>query len=461
MSKETTVPQGTLKHLAIEDIKWDKRYRAEFGDLEALTESVKEKGILQPITVSTDLRLLAGERRIRAAVAAGLTKIPALVRKIEGEIDAREIELIENIFRKNFEWPEECALIQEIDRLYKEKHIAWIPREDGGLKPGWSSRRTAELLGKSVPSVSRALHLANAITVMPELAAYATADEASKVLKKLEEGVIIEELRKRQQASMNGSGAALDRGIKVMLKVADNNYCIGDTFTELAALRTGGMVHVIECDPPYGIALNQVKASKDSVTSNVHTYNEIPATDYPAFLERLTKELFRVANQHCWMVFWFGPSWFTEVKVCLKTAGWQVDDIPGIWVKEHGQTLQPEIHMARTYEPFFLCRKGTPVLMKRGRANVFQFAGTPSGQKIHPTERPVPLIQELLEMLGVPQSIVLVPFLGSGNTLRAAYNLGMKAFGFDSSGEYKDKFMLAVEEDARRLTEVEDSEEAE
>jgi ParB/RepB/Spo0J family partition protein len=440
VSKEPTIPQGTLKQLNIEDVKWDKRYREEFGDLEDLAESIKDKGILQPITVSTDMVLLAGERRIRAAKLAGLTKIPALVRKVEGEIDAREIELIENLYRKDFTWVEVCRGVRDVDSLYKAKNF------------DWSGRKTAVLLQRSRTDVNRALQLASAIEVMPELRELKTADEAFKVVKKMEETAIVGELRNRQQARMETTAPGLERGIQTMLKLADSNYIIGDTFKGLTELRSNGSIQLIECDPPYGIDLTKVKASKDSASSNIHKYNEVSQEAYPEFLKKLTKELFRVAGQHSWLVFWFGPTWHYPVYSALKDAGWQVDDIPCIWTKHHGQTLQPEIYLARGYEPFFMCRKGLPALIKRGRLNVFDFPGIPGGKKIHPTERPVALIEEILGVLGVPQSTVLVPFLGSGNTLRAAYNLGMRCFGWDISGEYKDKFMLSVEQDARALS---------
>lgn len=459
MANGPTIPQGSLKIINIAEIKLGDRYREDMGALEELAESIREKGILQPITITPDMQLLAGERRVRASMLAGLTKIPALVRKIDGEIDSREIELIENVFRKDFEWAEEVALIAEIDRLYKEKHIAWTPKEGGGMQPGWSGRKTAELLNKSVAGVSRALQLADAIKAIPELGEMKTADDAFKTLKKMEEEVVVGELRNRQKADMKGDG--LEKGIAAMLHRADANYQIDDTFRGLASLRTAGMVHIIECDPPYGIDLKGVKASKDSVTSTVHKYDEISAESYPEFLNKLAKELYRVAGQHSWLVFWFGPTWHHQVFTALKGAGWEVDDIPCIWVKQHGQTLQPERYLARAYEPFFLCRKGSPALIKRGRINVFNFPGVPSASKIHATERPVELIEEILAVLGVPQSIVLVPFLGSGNTLRAAYNLGMKCWGYDISKEYKDKFMLRIEEDARTINEEDEEEDEE
>lgn len=426
------VPTGRLKQLNIADIKWDKRYREEFGDLEGLSESIKVKGVLQPITVGSDMTLLAGERRIRAAILAGLDKIPALVRDFEDEVDMREIELMENLFRKDFTWPEECALIQEIDRLYKERNI------------DWSGRKTAELLNKSKSNVARALQLAKAVTVIPELGEMKTADDALKAIKKMEEKAVVAELRRRQ------SNEKQDRGMLDMLKVADANYRIGDTLEELVELKSDGFIHFIECDPPYGIELNKVKSSKDSVDSTVHGYNEVDAKEYPKFLEKLAFELYRVAGKNCWLAFWYGPTWHTEVKAALKKAGWQVDDIPAIWAKKQGQTLQPEKYLARGYEPFFVCRKGEPALMKRGRLNIFEFSQS-SKNKYHPTERPIELMEELISTFVPPMSVVLVPFLGSGVTLRACYNLGMKCWGWDKSDQYKDKFMLAVEEDTKLL----------
>ena len=100
-------------------------------------------------------------------------------------------------------------------------------------------------------------------------------------------------------------------------------------------------------------------------------------------------------------------------------------------------------------------------MYKRGRLNVFNFPGVPSAQKYHPTQRPIEMIEELLECLAAPGNVVLVPFLGSGATIRAAYNLGMNVFGCDLNPEYKDKFMLAVEQDARRMLDLIETDELE
>lgn len=423
---------------------WNHRFRTELGDIQGLTDSIKDKGLIQPITITPDFELLAGERRVTAARAAGLLTVPALIREKKDEIDAREVELIENLVRKDWTWDERAKLTAEIDRLYKEKNI------------DWSGRQTAKLLDRSQSSVARDLQLAATIKSFPELAQLPTADEALKVVKKIEVEAIVGELRKRQVEQV-ATGVGLEKGLQTMLKIADGNYNIGDVFAGLAELPNGGDVggwthwNIIECDPPYGIDLNDQKKSKDNITSNVHSYEEVETDAYPAFLKKLCTELYRVAGQHTWLVFWFGPTWQNLVLTELKAAGWLVDEIPCVWTKRQGQTMQPKMYFGRAYEPFYLCRKGAPAILKEGRLNVFDFPGTSGAKKYHPTERPVPLIQEILDCLGGPMSKVLVPFLGSGATLRAAYNLGMVGTGWDMNQEYKDKFMLAVEQDTKAI----------
>lgn len=442
-----------LKVIPLQKVKEGERFRVNYGGdaFDQLVESIKEKGVLQPITVAAEkdggYRLLAGGRRLRACQRIGLKDIPALIRESDGEIDDREVELVENVFRLDMHWAERDKLIARIDGLCREKNIEW------------SGRKTAQLLGQGVTTVARSLQLAKAIELMPELAKQETQQQAEKLLKSLEEQHIVQELRNRQQAQMAAPTSAMDKGLAHMLKVADANYKVGDTFKGMAELKTNSFIHLIECDPPYGIDLNEQKRGNEEVTSNVKTYNEVPRDEYKAFLQKLAKEMFRVAYEHSWLVFWYGPTWHTEVKEALIGAGWKVDDIPAIWNKRTGQTMQPGFNLARAYEPFFLARKGSPAIIKQGRANVFDFPPTAGQKKYHPTERPLPLMEAILETLVATRSNIFVPFLGSGVTLRACYKLGLTGWGYDLNGEYKDKFMLAVEQDTKDLDKDDDESE--
>lgn len=445
MSKIEGERKDKMKYLKLAEISVTDRAREDYGDMDELMESIKEKGVIQPVTVAISedgsFKLLAGGRRYESSLRLGIPTIPAIIRAGEDNISSLEIELIENIHRKDFTWVERAKLTEQIDTLYKQKDS------------NWSGRKTAALVDRSTSNVNRDLQLAKAIAVVPEIAECKTADDALKMVKKLEERAIVETLRQRQveriEAPIEHQANGLDKGIASALKVAEQSYVIGSCFDGMAKMKTNGRIQIIECDPPYGIELNEQKAGRDSVTSTVTGYKEVERSEYAEFLKKLANELYRIAAKDCWLVFWYGQTHHQLVLETLREAGWAVDEIPAIWVKSNGQTLQPELYYARCWEPFFLCRKGKPVMAERGRSNVFQFSGV--GNKYHPTQRPIELIQAIFSTLSVGGETVYVPFLGSGATLRTAFNMGLTAFGHDLDDRYKDKFMLAVEEDTRAL----------
>lgn len=109
--------------------------------LDELTESVRQRGILQPIIVKREgdgYLIMAGERRYRAAKAAGLAVVPVIVR----DDDPNEIALIENLQR------EDLTALEEAEGLG-----AMVARY------GYSHQTLAQLLHKSRPYVSNTLVL--------------------------------------------------------------------------------------------------------------------------------------------------------------------------------------------------------------------------------------------------------------------------------------------------------------
>lgn len=97
--------------------------RKVFGEDELLelTESVREYGVIQPIIVKKNdtgtYTLIAGERRLRASILAGLTKIPAIVREVN-EQDSAIIALVENVQRENLGYMEEAQAYNKLIEEY-------------------------------------------------------------------------------------------------------------------------------------------------------------------------------------------------------------------------------------------------------------------------------------------------------------------------------------------------------
>lgn len=98
------VAESQLKDLAIEKIVPDaEQPRKSFAEeeLKELADSIREHGILQPLVVAKEgnkYKIIAGERRYRAAKMAGLTKVPAIIRTIDAQ-HRLELSIIENAQR--------------------------------------------------------------------------------------------------------------------------------------------------------------------------------------------------------------------------------------------------------------------------------------------------------------------------------------------------------------------------
>jgi ParB family chromosome partitioning protein len=121
--------------------------RKNFSDegLKELARSIEQKGVLQPILVEQagpdSYRIVAGERRFRAAQMAGLTEVPVLVRRFS-ELEKTEIALIENLQREDLSPIEEATGYRTLI-------------EQGGM----TQEEVARRVGKSRPAVANALRL--------------------------------------------------------------------------------------------------------------------------------------------------------------------------------------------------------------------------------------------------------------------------------------------------------------
>jgi len=450
----------TMRVVPFEQIVVGERFRQDLGNIEELAESIKEKGLIQPLSVNADYTLLAGGRRYKACAAIGLEKIPVVVREGNDEVDAREVELVENIHRKEMTWQERAKLISRIHDLYKERD------------PNWMGKKTAQLIDQSEMNVSRALKLAAGIQVFPALADCKTADEAFKVIKKAEEEALVAELARRQLAMLDKAeqpivpdstgklpALGVDQLVRNTLRAGERDYHIGDVFHGLKGQKKDTF-SFIECDPPYGVDLDILTQREEMTGTSVRDadYHEIKEEDYPAFLNTLCKELYRVAKPNSWMIFWFAFKWQVQVKAELESAGWILDDVPAIWSKLIGRTPRPDLLLARCYEPFYICRKGQATLERQGRSNLFDYSpdigpdGTVIKDKYHPAQRPVRLMRIILSIF-LDQQVhkVLIPFAGSGATFRACYQLGYLPTGYDTNDRYKKHFLLALEKDVREL----------
>ncbi|MEM7324397.1 MAG: ParB/RepB/Spo0J family partition protein [Actinomycetota bacterium] len=139
---------GELREVDVEAVvpnEYQPRRRFEEESLAALTESVRELGVLQPILVRPagpdEYELIAGERRWRAARQAGLRRIPAIIRSTD-DVSSLEQAIVENLHRQDLNALEEAAAYQQLV-------------DDFGL----TQDEVATRVGKSRSAVSNTLRL--------------------------------------------------------------------------------------------------------------------------------------------------------------------------------------------------------------------------------------------------------------------------------------------------------------
>ena len=112
--------------------------------LQELAASIRQYGVLQPLTVRKKagyFELVAGERRLRAAGLAGLCEVPCLLVSVDDQ-DAGLLALVENLQRRDLDYLEQAEGLQ---RLMQEYHL--------------TQEQAARRLGKSQPAVANKLRL--------------------------------------------------------------------------------------------------------------------------------------------------------------------------------------------------------------------------------------------------------------------------------------------------------------
>src|SRR3989338_7385596 len=138
ISPPDNLPALNLAEISVDLIKpnpWQPRKVFNEEALKELSASIKEHGVLQPLVVVPDpadgtYQLIVGERRLRAAKLAGLTKVLGIVRDYLEEQQKLELALIENIQRHNLDPIEEATAYKQLVDQYK------LTQDEVGKKVG-------------------------------------------------------------------------------------------------------------------------------------------------------------------------------------------------------------------------------------------------------------------------------------------------------------------------------------
>ena len=181
--------------------------RKALGDLRELTESVREKGVLEPLLVrmvagKDFFHIISGERRYHAARAAGLREVPCIEKKVD-DAETLEIALVENIQRKDL------TPFEEADGLHRLQEVFEYTHEDMAKKIGRSRSSVTETMSlRNIPDSLRkkCVELGiNSKSILLQIARQPTEKKMLEMFQRiLAGGLTRDEARKERQLEAGG-----------------------------------------------------------------------------------------------------------------------------------------------------------------------------------------------------------------------------------------------------------------
>lgn len=262
-----------LKELKIADIKIGKRHRKDMGDLVSLAESIRHDGLLQPIGVTDEFRLVFGERRLRATKE--ILKQKTILARIVNVVSIASGEYAENEIRKDFTPSERVAIAKAIEKQVGKRQgqrtdrqlvgkIPQVPpgkktREVAAEKAGFGNdktyRQAAKVVQNGTPNLVQAMDDGRVSISAASILADADSDEQEAVLE-LDEKAILQaakEIRARQSEQRAAYQQAktvqpIKRSKNQRIKAATLIH--GECRQEMMKLKSGS-IDLILTDPPY------------------------------------------------------------------------------------------------------------------------------------------------------------------------------------------------------------------
>lgn len=399
-----------------------RQFLDEFAIVE-LADSIAKHGLLHPISITEDLVLVAGERRFKAV--QHLQKqgypffhngerilppfIPTVLCTKTDLLELEEVELAENLDRKDLTWQEQANTVARLHALRTKQNPSQTIKDTASeLQPDGLNA-----LGSNITSVSEDIKLAEQLSD-PEVAKAKTKKEAVKIIREKATQAHRAELAEKFHANVESK--------------SPHTLYVGDCREQIEKLSPGS-VDCIIIDPPYGI-----DAQDFGEQAGVkHKYDD--SLDYvEGLMFDLIPKLYAVAAEQSHLYMFCDFSLLPTLLGRLRDAGYYVWKTPLIWYKGNiGHLPRPEHAPRATYECIIYAIKGDK---KTNHVAHDVICVNQTTNKSHSAQKPVELYTNLLSRSVKPGDTILDTFAGSGTVFEAAEELNCFATGFEMSDEY-------------------------
>ena len=418
------IPTSSIK--IEKTISATRRFRKDFGDINKMQESLNAHGLIHPIVVKSigeshdSIRwlLIAGERRLTAALLLGWKEIEATEKKNLSDLEVKEIELEENVQRKDIDWMEAAEAIRQLDTLKRKLHGSKIQGPTDGS--GWSQEDTAKSINASKATVSQDIQLAEDLSNDPTLRAK-VADMPKSMARNF---IKREKKTKRMKKQIARNEITLS-----------SDLIFGDC-QDLIKNLPDHSIDLLITDPPWGQEeINAVARGALAKNTSVQETDLGSKDEMLMIYGKLLPELSRVLAPGAHFYIFFAPDWYWVLRDLFKKHNFNAHAVPLIWPK-HRTTMVPNpYHYIPSYEMILYgCKNPQTRTLLKPRPNcLLDYPAVAPVKKIHPLQKPLNLISMFIENSSILGETVFDPFAGSAVVLKAARDLGRKGLGFENN----------------------------
>jgi len=398
-------------------------------DTTGLRDSIQRNGLINPIVVTREMVLVAGERRLTACTELGHVTIAVRFAEDLSPFELSVIELEENLKRTDLSWQDEAQAIAKLHELYSS------------AEPGWSQAKTAQALSMAPAQVSTILRVVKEFAD-PRIAGATGLQPAYNIIQRADERRIGDAMGDIVQANADifaerlvvetgglvptdatvAIGKPVNKPILAATPVAPPESILNTSFLDWAPQYTGPRFSFIHCDFPYGM---NVFGGAMSGRDKWNTYSDTPDT-YWDLIRCLCLNLDRVMSPSAHLMFWFSMEHYEATRRIFRDLAPSLvfSPFPLLWQKSDNVGILPDSNRGprRIYETAMVASREDRFIVKP----VSNAIAAPTDKAHHPSAKPVPVLKHFFQMYVDENTTLLDPTCGGASALIAAEALGAK-----------------------------------
>lgn len=452
--------------IPIEKIVVEDQPRKNFRSIESLAESIRVRGLLQPIVLDHNNVLQYGERRYKACKYLGMKDIPFIYSEVVPDDERAERQLAENRDRDALTWQEECLGMLDVYRKKRQRGVleGWT----------WGHREASDMFGVSVGTFNYILVVAKKLEgelSLPEdkrkYHSYTSPNEAYRVgvLGEEHDRLLAESARRAKEMSTSPSAKPTSiEDLRIIQEVKavqesptlytfqreryesnplntvpfeeywtekikikeeyENTVHLSNSFLNTDSINfmllpenEGRFDHIIT-DPPYAIDMDNLDQAGGQGMNVDVTKEEHDVEENKTLLARFFPAAFACTTPSAFVVVCGDVMLWQYMYDLALAAGFAVQRWPIIWRKV-GQTSMNNCagyNTTKDFEIVMVCRKPSATVAKKMNTSIVDGSNVKAKRVCgHPFSKPFELTKAFIELVSIPGQTILEPFAGGGS----------------------------------------------